>query len=86
MAANGEHVAMGRFVAYLDEAALSLCLEALCDEDLLRVAFVLEGEERLASVFEMIGAERAERMLAAAHVSGLVEEAEHVAGRLQAAS
>jgi hypothetical protein len=86
MAANGEHVAMGRFVAYLDDAALSLCIEALCDEDLLRVAFVLEGEERLTSVFEMIGAERTERMLAAAHVNGLLEEAEHVAGRLPAAS
>ena len=86
MAANGEHVAMGRFVAYLDEAALSLCIEALCDEDLLRVAFVMEGEERLTSVFEMIGAERTERMLAAAHVNGLLEEAEHMAGRLPAAS
>ena len=86
MAANGEHIAMGRFVAYLDEAALSLCIEALCDEDLLRVAFVMEGEERFTSVFEMIGAERAERMLAAANVNGLLEEAEHVTGRLQAAS
>jgi hypothetical protein len=86
MAANGEHVAMGRFVAYLDDAALSGCIETLSDEDLLRVTFVMEGEERLASVFEMVGAERAERMLAAAQVNGLLEEAEHVLGRLQAAS
>ncbi|MFI5003396.1 MAG: hypothetical protein ACHQE6_00130 [Solirubrobacterales bacterium] len=86
MAANGEHIAMGRFVAYLDDAALSLCIEALRDEDLLRVAFVMEGEERFTSVFEMIGVERAKRMLGAAHVNGLIEEAEHVAGRLQAAS
>ncbi len=82
MAANGEHIAMGRFVAYLDEKALSLCVEALSDDDLLRVAFVMEGEERLTSVFEMIGAERTELMLAAAHRSGLAEEAKHVAGRL----
>ena len=86
MAANGEHVAMGRFVAYLDDAALSGCIETLSDEDLLRVAFVMEGEERLPSVFKMVGAERAERMLAAAQVNGLLEEAEHVLGRLQAAS
>lgn len=86
MAADGEHVAMGRFVAYLDEAALSLCIEALCDEDLLRVLFVMEGEERLTSVFEIIGAERAAQMLAAAHVNGLREEAGHVVERLQAAS
>lgn len=86
MVVNREHVAMGRFVAYLDETALSLCVEALCDEDLLRVAFVVEGEERLTSFFEMVGAERTERILAAAHVNGLHEEAVHVAGRLQAAS
>jgi hypothetical protein len=84
MAANGEHVAMGRFVAYLDEAALSRCVEALGDEHLLRVVFVMEGDERLTSVFEMIGAERAARMLAAAHEGDLVEEAEHVVGRLDA--
>jgi hypothetical protein len=82
MAANGEHIAMGRFVAYLDEQALSLCVKALSDDDLLRVAFVMEGEERLPSVFEMVGAERTERMLAAAPASGLAEEAKHVAGRL----
>lgn len=36
--------------AYLDEATLGLCVEALSDEDLLQVAFVMEGEERLTSV------------------------------------
>jgi hypothetical protein len=82
MAANGEHIAMGRFVAYLDEKALNLCIEALSDDDLLRVVFVMEGEERLPSVVEMVGAERIERILAAAPKSGLAEEAKHVAGRL----
>jgi hypothetical protein len=84
MAANDEHVAMGRFVAYLDDVALSRCVEALGNEDLLRVAFVMEGDERLAAVLETIGAERTERMLAEAHVSGLDEEAEHLRGRLDA--
>lgn len=82
MAANGEHVAMGRFVAHLDEPALSRCVQALGDEDLLRVVFVMEGDERLTAVFEMIGAERAERMLAAAQKSGLAEEAQHAVDRL----
>ena len=82
MAANGEHVAMGRFVGYLDEAALSGCAEALVDEDVLRVMFVMEGDERLPAVLEMLGTERAARMLATADRSGLVEEAEHVLGRL----
>ncbi len=86
MAANGEHVAMGRFVAYLNDDALGLCIEALGDEDLLRVAFVMEGEERFVSIFEMVGAERVERILAAAQANGLLEEAEQVVGRLRAAS
>ena len=86
MAANDEHVAMGRFVAYLDDVTLSRCVEALGNEDLLRVAFVMEGDERLAAVFEMIGAERTRRMLAEARVSGLREEAEHVIGRLDPAT
>lgn len=82
MATNGEHVAMGRFVAQLDDEKLGLCIDALSDEDLLRVAFVMEGEERLTSLFEMVGAERAARMLAAARASGLAEEAKHVTERL----
>jgi hypothetical protein len=86
MAANGEHVAMGRFVAYLDEMALSRCVEALADEDLLRVAFVMEGEERLAAVFHMVGAARTKRILAAARANGLLEEAEHVIAHLPGAS
>jgi hypothetical protein len=82
MAANGEHVAMGRFVAYLDDATLGLCVEALSDEDLLQVTFVMEGEERLTSVFAMVGAARTKRILAATH-TGLDEEARHVAARLK---
>jgi hypothetical protein len=86
MAASGEHVAMGRFVAYLDERTLSLCTAALGDEDLLRVAFVMEDQERLAAVFQMVGAERTTRIFAAARASGLLEEAEHVAAHLARAS
>jgi len=83
MAANGEHVAMGRFVAYLDDATLGLCVEALSDEDLLQVAFVMEGQERLTSVFATVGAARTKRILAAARANGLDEEARHVAARLK---
>lgn len=85
MAASGEHVAMGRFVACLDESALSLCIEALGDKDLLRVAFVIEDQERLSRVFETIGIERTERIFAAAPAGGLLEEAEYVVGRLESA-
>jgi hypothetical protein len=85
MAASGEHVAMGRFVAYLDERTLGRCIEALGDEDLLRVAFVMEGEARLPAVLAMIGG-RTDRMLAAGRASGLLEEAEHVLTRLPGVS
>ena len=63
------------------------CIEALGDEDLLRVVFVMEGEERLPLVFEMIGAGGTERMLAAGRgANGLLEEAEHVLSRQAGAS
>jgi len=46
------------------------------------VAFVTEGEERLSSIFETVGAERAARIVEAAKRNGLAEEAKHVTERL----
>jgi hypothetical protein len=85
MAAAGEHVAMGRFVAHLDDGTLAACIKELTDEDMLRVAFVLEGKERLDHVFELVGLERTQRMLDGAESIGLGEEAldlrDHLAAR-----
>jgi hypothetical protein len=75
MAARGEYVAMGRFVAHLDESSLTACIEAFTDEDLLRIGFVLEGKERLGLIFALLGLERTQRMLASAESMGLGEEA-----------
>lgn len=75
MAARGEHVGMGRFVAHLDDDALAACIEELTDEDLLRVGFVLDGKERLGEIFELVGLERTQRMLDGAESMGLGEEA-----------
>jgi hypothetical protein len=75
MAADGEHVAMGRFVAHLDEPTLAACVARLGDEDILRISFTLEGKERLVQVVEFAGLERTRRMLAAAESLGLQEEA-----------
>ncbi len=83
MAAHGEHVAMGRYVGYLDSATLSRCADALGDEDLLRVAYVIEGDERLVSMFELIGAARAARALSVGRAAGLAQEADHVSARLR---
>jgi len=85
MAAAGEHVAMGRFVAHLDDATLVGCIEELTDEDMLRIVFVLEGKERLDHVLELVGLERTQRMLDGAESIGLSEEAldlrDHLASR-----
>lgn len=53
-----EFVTMGRFVGHLSEEALSAAL-ALADEAaLLRIAFVLEGKERLGDVLGMLSGKR----------------------------
>jgi hypothetical protein len=75
MTASGEHVAMGRFVAHLDDDALAACIEELADEDLLRVAFVLEDKERVDALVGLVGLERTKRMLDNADALGLEDEA-----------
>jgi len=84
MADRGEHVAMGRFVAHLDDATLTDALEQLSDEDLLEVAFVLEGERPHERMFELAGAQRMRAMLVSAKGTGLQEEATHLRDNLSA--
>jgi hypothetical protein len=74
MARNGEHVAMGRFVMHLDDDALLACVEQLADEDLLRIAFVLEGKERIDRLVACLRDGRAARLPACARRSGLADE------------
>ena len=84
MAARGEHVAMGRFVGYLDRETLAACLRELADADVLRVAFVLEDYGRLEEIVELAGLERTRRMLADAPSQGLGDEARGLLGHLGA--
>jgi hypothetical protein len=84
MATAEEHVAMGRFVAHLDDDTLARCIEELTDEDLLRIAFVLEDKERLNDIFELVGLERTQRILDGAESIGLGEEALDLFDRLNA--
>ena len=74
MARIGEHVAMGRFVMHLDDAALRACTEQLDDEDLLRVAFVAEEKERIDRFVAALRDGRAARLPAAARRAGLDDE------------
>lgn len=84
MSARGEHVAMGRFVAHLDDETLAACLEQLSDADILRVAFVLEGAQPHARIFELVGLERMRRMLDDADSEGLSEQASYLLEHLSA--
>jgi hypothetical protein len=84
MAAHGEHVAMGRFVAHLDDDTLAACLERLRDRDLLRVAFVLEGKKAYERIFKLLGAARMRELLQGADAAGLSEEAGYLLEHLSA--
>jgi hypothetical protein len=83
LAKRGEYVAMGRFVAHLDEAPLAAATGRLSDEDLLRMSFVLEGDGAHERLFERAGAPRMRKLLAAAP-DGLDEERAYLRDHLSA--
>jgi carboxylesterase type B len=75
MAAQGERVAMGRFVAHLERGTLAECIERLENGDVLRVAFVAEGSKAQGRIFDAAGVRRMRAVLDAAQAAGLEEEA-----------
>jgi hypothetical protein len=75
MAARGEQVAMGRFVAHLDAPTLAACVAQLSDEDVVSVAFVAEGSKPHGRIFQAAGVTRMRAALVAAENAGLSEEA-----------
>lgn len=85
MVADGEHVAMGRFVAHLDDEALAACVAVLSGEDVLRIAFVLEGKERLDDVIACLSDRRAAALPACAVEHGLQVELADLLSHLGAA-
>lgn len=74
LAAAGEYVAMGRFVAHLSDEALAACLEILDGTDVVRIAFVLEGKERIDRVIELLGDERIDALPGEVAGAGLEDE------------
>jgi hypothetical protein len=84
MASQGEQVAMGRFVAHLDQSTLRDCIDGLGDEDVLRVAFVAEGSKPHSRMFDAAGVRRMRAVLDAAPAAGLAEEACFFVERLNA--
>jgi hypothetical protein len=83
LAARGEYVAMGRFVAHLDEPTLAAATERLSDDDLLHLSFVLEGDGAHERLFERAGAPRMRKLLADAS-DGLDEERGYLRDHLSA--
>lgn len=60
---DGEYVTMGRVVGHLTTEALRASVAVLDEASLLRVAFVLEGKERLPEVLGMLPRERLRIMI-----------------------
>lgn len=70
-----EFVTMGRFVAHLSPEALSLTTEAIDEESLLRIAFVLESKATLSQLVSLLPPERLDRIMDAAAAGELWGEA-----------
>jgi hypothetical protein len=75
LARRNEHVAMGRFVGYLGDAALIAAMEQIEDAGLLRIAFVMEGKDRLDHVVSLLPEPRLAGVMHAADRGGLWPEA-----------
>ena len=70
-----EEVTMGRFVSYLDDTAIGAAMEKLSDASLLRIAFVMEGKDRLDAVLGLLPDERLAGVMHAADRDRLWPEA-----------
>jgi hypothetical protein len=80
--ARDELVTMGRFVGYLPDPAIAACVAVVDEPSLLRIAFVLEGTERLPHIFGLLPAERMAGVLEAARRERLWPEALEVFSHL----
>lgn len=82
LARRGEHVTMGRFLAFVPDSALVASMAALDDETLLRTAFVLEHKHRLDHTLGLLPPGRLRALLGCAHELGLWPEAVDLVGHL----
>jgi hypothetical protein len=85
LADAGQWVPMGRFVTHLDDDALRASMGALADEEVLRVAFVLEDHARMTDLVDALGRRRLDRIVRAAREHGLEDEAREVLRHVPAA-
>ena len=80
--ARDEHVTMGRFVSYLSRETLRASIQEIReDADLLRVAFVMEGKEKLNDLID-IARDRIPGLVRSAYEQNLWAEALDLIGHL----
>uniref|UniRef100_UPI001C7E392D hypothetical protein n=1 Tax=Nocardioides stalactiti TaxID=2755356 RepID=UPI001C7E392D len=72
---RGEHVTMGRFLAFVPDHSIVAAMTALSDEAMLRTAFVLEHKEALDHAVGLLPPERLPGVLRVASEQGLWAEA-----------
>ena len=82
LARRGEHVTMGRFLAFVPDGSLAASMAALDDETLLRTAFVLEHKHRLDHTLGLLPPGRLRALLRCAHELDLWPEAVDLVGHL----
>lgn len=80
--ARSELITMGRFVGHLSDPALAASAELADGPALLRIAFVLEGKERLDQLVSLLSDEQLAEMLAAADAEQLWPEVLDLLGHL----
>lgn len=71
---RGEHVTMGRFLAFVPDHLIATAMGALDDEAMLRTAFVLEHKDRLDHAVGLLPPERLPGILKSAAGLGLWPE------------
>lgn len=69
----GDYVTMGRFVGVLPEATLRAAAEVMSDADLLHIAFLLEGKDRIDDLVHLVS-HRLAGIVQAAHEHDLWAE------------
>lgn len=72
---RGEHVTMGRFLAFVPDHAIAAAMGALSDEAMLRTAFVLEHKEALDHAVGLLPPDRLPGVLRVASEQDLWAEA-----------
>ena len=82
LAGRGEHVAMGRFVGHMTDEAIEQSLAVIDEPSLLRISYVLEGDEGLERVIGLMSTEQLRGAIRAATEHDLWPEALDLLGRV----